>query len=164
MLDSLLSAFVLIFSGEHFLYLLLGVFLGIFVGILPGLGGIVGFSVLMPFIYGMDPVSALAMLIGLIAVVPTSDTFTSVLMGIPGSTASQATVLDGFSLAKKGQGARALGAAFSASLFGGLFGAVILTLIVIIAKPIILFFGSAELFMLGILGIVWWEFYQATVL
>jgi len=65
MLDSLLSAFVLIFSGEHFLYLLLGVFLGIFVGILPGLGGIVGFSVLMPFIYGMDPVSALAMLIGL---------------------------------------------------------------------------------------------------
>jgi len=153
MLDSLLSAFVLIFSGEHFLYLLLGVFLGIFVGILPGLGGIVGFSVLMPFIYGMDPISALAMLIGLIAVVPTSDTFTSVLMGIPGSTASQATVLDGFSLAKKGQGARALGAAFSASLFGGLFGAVILTLIVIIAKPIILFFGSAELFMLGILGI-----------
>ena len=94
MLDSLLSAFVLIFSGEHFLYLLLGVFLGIFVGILPGLGGIVGFSVLMPFIYGMDPVSALAMLIGLIAVVPTSDTFTSVLMGIPGSTASQATVLE----------------------------------------------------------------------
>ncbi len=153
MIDSLLSAFTLIFSGEHFLYLLLGVFLGILVGILPGLGGIVGFSVLMPFIYGMDPVSALAMLIGLIAVVPTSDTFTSVLMGIPGSSASQATVLDGFSLAKKGQGARALGAAFSASLFGGLFGAVILTLIVIIAKPIILFFGSAELFMLGILGI-----------
>jgi putative tricarboxylic transport membrane protein len=153
MLESLLQAFTLILSGEHFLYLIFGVFLGIFVGILPGLGGIVGFSVLMPFIYGMDPVSALAMLIGLIAVVPTSDTFTSVLMGIPGSTASQATVLDGFALAKKGQAARALGAAFSSSLFGGLFGAVVLTLIVIVAKPIILFFGSSELFMLGILGI-----------
>jgi len=120
---------------------------------LPGLGGIVGFSILMPFIYGMDPVSALAMLIGLIAVIPTSDTFTSVLMGIPGSSASQATVLDGFSLAKQGQAARALSAAFSASLFGGLFGALVLTLIVVIAKPIILFFGSSELFMLGILGI-----------
>jgi len=102
MFESLINAFTLIVSPEHFVYLLLGVFLGIFVGILPGLGGIVGFSVLMPFIYGMDPVSALAMLIGLIAVVPTSDTFTSVLMGIPGSSASQATVLDGFSLAKKG--------------------------------------------------------------
>ena len=95
MLDSLISAFGLIFSGAHFLYLLLGVVMGIFIGILPGLGGIVGFSILMPFIYGMDPVSALAMLIGLIAVIPTSDTFASVLMGIPGSSASQATVLDG---------------------------------------------------------------------
>jgi putative tricarboxylic transport membrane protein len=101
----------------------------------------------------MDPVSALAMLIGLIAVIPTSDTFASVLMGIPGSSASQATVLDGFQLAKQGQAARALSAAFSASLFGGLFGALVLTLIVVIAKPIILFFGSSELFMLGILGI-----------
>ena len=153
MFDSLLSAFSLIFSGPHFLYLLLGVTMGIFIGILPGLGGIVGFSILLPFIYGMDPVSALAMLIGLIAVIPTSDTFTSVLMGIPGSSASQATVLDGFQLAKQGQGARALSAAFAASLFGGLFGAIVLTLIVVIAKPIILFFGSSELFMLGILGI-----------
>lgn len=127
--------------------------MGIFIGILPGMGGIVGFSILMPFIYGMDPVSALAMLIGLIAVIPTSDTFASVLMGIPGSSASQATVLDGFALAKQGQAARALSAAFSASLFGGLFGACVLTLIVVIAKPIILFFGSSELFMLGILGI-----------
>lgn len=153
MLDSLISAFGLIFSGAHFLFLLLGVVMGIFIGILPGLGGIVGFSILMPFIYGMDPISALAMLIGLIAVIPTSDTFTSVLMGIPGSSASQATVLDGFALAKQGQAARALSAAFSASLFGGLFGACVLTLIVVIAKPIILFFGSSELFMLGILGI-----------
>ena len=153
MLDSLISAFTLIFSGEHFLFLLFGVVMGIFIGILPGMGGIVGFSILMPFIYGMDPVSALAMLIGLIAVIPTSDTFASVLMGIPGSSASQATVLDGFALAKQGQAARALSAAFSASLFGGLFGACVLTLIVVIAKPIILFFGSSELFMLGILGI-----------
>jgi putative tricarboxylic transport membrane protein len=153
MFESLLSAFSLIFSGPHFLYLLLGVTMGIFIGILPGLGGIVGFSILLPFIYGMDPVSALAMLIGLIAVIPTSDTFTSVLMGIPGSSASQATVLDGFQLAKQGQAARALSAAFASSLLGGLFGAIVLTLIVVIAKPIILFFGSSELFMLGILGI-----------
>ena len=88
----------------------LGVALGLMVGILPGLGGIAGLSLLLPFIYGMDPTSALAMMIGLVAVIPTSDTFPSVLMGIPGSTASQATVLDGFPLAKKGEAARALSA------------------------------------------------------
>jgi TctA family transporter len=90
-----------------------GVTLGLFVGILPGLGGIVGLSLLLPFLYGMEPNTALAMMVGVLAVVPTSDTFASVLMGIPGSTASQATVLDGFPLSKKGEGARALSAAFS---------------------------------------------------
>ena len=153
MLDALVSAFANITSGVHLLYLFGGVFLGLAIGVFPGLGGIVGMSLLMPFLYGMDQVSAIAMLIGMVAVIPTSDTFTSVLMGIPGSSASQATVLDGFPLAKQGHAAKALGAAFSASLFGGLFGALVLTAFVLIARPLILAFGSAELFMLGILGL-----------
>ena len=59
---------------------------------------------LLPFMFGMDPILGLALMIGMVAVVPTSDTFASVLMGIPGSSASQATVLDGFPMAKKGRG------------------------------------------------------------
>ncbi|MDJ0896775.1 MAG: tripartite tricarboxylate transporter permease [Alphaproteobacteria bacterium] len=153
MLEALNEAFSLLLTPGHFGYLTLGVGLGLCVGVFPGLGGIVGLSLLLPFLYGMDTVSALAMLIGLVAVIPTSDTFTSVLMGIPGSSASQATVLDGFPLAKQGQGARALGAAFTASLFGGLFGAFVLTFFVLIARPLILAFGSAELFMLSVLGL-----------
>ncbi|HEY7884273.1 MAG TPA: tripartite tricarboxylate transporter permease, partial [Cellvibrionaceae bacterium] len=112
-----------------------------------------GLSLLLPFLYGMEPTAALAMLIGLVAVIPTSDTFTSVLMGIPGSSGSQATVLDGFPMAKRGEAARALSAAFASSLFGGLFGAVVLTGFVLIARPVILAFGSAELFMLTLLGL-----------
>ena len=123
------------------------------IGVFPGLGGIAGLSLLLPFLYGMDEVSALATLVGLVAVIPTSATFTSVLMGIPGSSSSQATVLDGFALAKKGEASRALAAAFSSSLFGGLFGAIILTFFVQIARPMILLFGSAELFMLAIFGL-----------
>lgn len=49
----------------------------------------------------MDKISALAMLIGMTAVIPTADTLSSVLMGIPGGSSSQATVVDGFPLAKK---------------------------------------------------------------
>ena len=153
MIEALLAALATVLTGVHLLYLITGVFLGLLIGIFPGLGGIVGLSMLLPFLYGMDATSALAMLIGLVAVIPTSDTFTSVLMGIPGSSASQATVLDGFPLAKRGEAARALGAAFSASLMGGLIGALILTLFVLIARPVILAFGSAELFMLTVLGL-----------
>jgi TctA family transporter len=89
----------------------------------------------------------------MVAVIPTGDTFTSVLMGIPGSSASQATVLDGYPLAKKGQAARALSAAFTSSLLGGVFGAVMLTGFVLVAKPIILLFSTAELFMFAVLGL-----------
>ncbi len=153
MLDLVFQAFQTLFTPEHFMYLMLGVLLGLVIGIFPGLGGIAGLSLLLPFLYGMDQISALATLVGLVAVIPTSATFTSVLMGIPGSSSSQATVLDGFALAKKGQASRALGAAFSASLFGGLFGALILTFFVQIARPVILVFGSAELFMLAVFGL-----------
>jgi TctA family transporter len=152
MIDTLLTALANLLSLQHLLYLAVGVALGLAVGILPGLGGIAGLSLLIPFMYGMDEVSALAMLVGLVAVIPTSDTFTSVLMGIPGSSASQATVLDGFPLAKQGHAARALGAAFSASLLGGVFGALLLTGAVLVARPLILAFGSAEMFMLAVFG------------
>jgi putative tricarboxylic transport membrane protein len=153
MLESMQTAFMGLMSFQHLGFMMLGIVIGLGVGILPGLGGIAGMSLLMPFIYGMDPVSAIAMLIGMVAVIPTGDTFTSVLMGIPGSSASQATVLDGYPLAKQGQAARALSAAFSASLLGGVFGAVLLTGFVVVAKPIILMFSTAELFMFAVLGL-----------
>lgn len=153
MIESLGTALANLLTVEHLAYMMLGVAVGLMVGILPGLGGIAGMALLIPFIHGMDPVSALAMLVGLVAVIPTGDTFTSVLMGIPGSSASQATVLDGFPMARRGEAARALSAAFSASLLGGVFGAVTLTGFVVIAKPVILAFSTAELFMLAILGL-----------
>jgi putative tricarboxylic transport membrane protein len=153
MIDALFDALINLMTFQHLGFMALGVTIGLMVGVLPGLGGIVGLSLLLPFLYGMDQTSALAMLIGLVAIIPTSDTFASVLMGIPGSTASQATVLDGFPLAKKGEAARALSAAFSASLIGGVFGALILTVFVIVARPLILSFGAAELFMLTLFGL-----------
>ena len=153
MVDTLLSALAALMTLEHLFYMLIGVSVGLVIGVIPGLGGIAGLSLLIPFLYGMDEITALAMLIGLVAVIPTSDTFSSVLMGIPGSSASQATVLDGFPLARQGQAARALSAAFISSMAGGIFGAVVLTGFVVIARPIILSFGSAELFMLALFGL-----------
>ncbi len=134
-------------------YLVLGVVMGLCIGVFPGLGGIAGLSLLLPFMFGMDPILGLALMVGMVAVVPTSDTFASVLMGIPGSSASQATVLDGFPLAKRGQAARALSAAFSASLFGGLVGASFLTLFILVARPIVLEFRTPELLMITIFGL-----------
>ena len=153
MLEVFLSALSDILTLKHMGYMMIGVVVGLMIGVFPGLGGIAGLSLMIPFLYGMDTTSALAMLIGLVAVIPTSDTFASVLMGIPGSSASQATVLDGFPMAKRGEAARALSAAFFASLVGGLIGAIVLTGFVLVARPVILAFSSAELFMLSVFGL-----------
>ena len=134
-------------------YLILGVMLGLAIGIFPGLGGIAGLSLVLPFMFGLDPVLGLALMVGMVAVVPTSDTFASVLMGIPGSSASQATVLDGFPMAKKGMAARALSAAFASSLFGGIVGASFLTFFILIARPVVLEFKSPELLMVSAFGL-----------
>ena len=152
-LPALGDAWSLILQPIVLAYLLLGVVMGLAVGVFPGLGGIAGLSLLLPFMFGMEPVYGLALMIGMVAVVPTSDTFASVLMGIPGSSASQATVLDGFPMAKNGQAARALAAAFSSSLFGGLIGAAFLTIFILVARPIVLAFGLPEMLMVTILGL-----------
>ncbi|WP_110654807.1 tripartite tricarboxylate transporter permease [Salinicola halimionae] len=153
MMEAMMASLGEVFSASHLIYMGFGVMIGLLVGIIPGLGGIAGMALLLPFLYGMEPGLALGMLMGMVAVIPTGDTFTSVLMGIPGSSASQATVMDGFPLAKKGQAARALSSAFLSSLCGGVIGAVILTGFILIARPLVLAFSSAELFVLTLLGL-----------
>lgn len=152
-LPSLGNALLLVLQPQHMMYLLAGVLLGLSIGVLPGLGGIAGLSLVLPFMFGMEQISGLALMVGLVAVIPTSDTFSSVLMGIPGSSASQATVLDGFPLSRKGEAARALSAAFVSSLFGGLLGAIVLTFFILIARPLILAFGLPEMLMITVLGL-----------
>ena len=152
-LPALAQAWSLILQPAVLGYLVMGVMMGLCVGVFPGLGGFAGLSLLLPFMFGMDPMLGLALMIGMVAVVPTSDTFASVLMGIPGSSASQATVLDGFPMAKQGKAARALSAAFASSLFGGLIGAAFLTIFILVARPVVLLFKSPELLMVSVFGL-----------
>jgi putative tricarboxylic transport membrane protein len=153
MWDAALLALERFADPLHLGMLMAGVLAGTVIGILPGLGGIACVAILLPFIYTLDVHTAMILLVGSLAVVHTSDTITSVLIGTPGSAAAAATILDGHPLAKQGQAARALSAAFLSSLIGGLIGAVFLTLSLPIARPLVLLFGSPELLMLCVLGL-----------
>lgn len=152
-LQHAIPALVQLLTGPHLGYLLIGVGLGMVVGILPGIGGLAGMAMVLPFIFGMEPGHALAMMVGLTAVTATSDTFSSVLIGVPGGAGTAATVLDGFPMAKRGEGARALSAACAASLIGGLIGAVVLTFAFVAARPILLAIGFGEQLMLVVLAL-----------
>lgn len=148
----ILQALGELLSVQHFLFLMCGIAVGLIVGVLPGMGGTAGMALLLPFVYGMEPKSALALMIGMLATTATGDTFPSILMGIPGGSSS-ATVLDGFPLSRQGHAARALAAAFSASMLGGLFGTVVLVGCVFVARPLILAIGMGEQLLLLVLAL-----------
>lgn len=153
MFEAAAEALMILADPNRLLYLFFGVLVGFTVGFLPGIGGTAGMALLLPFIFGMDPYTAMALLIGVVAVNNTSDTFTSVLFGIPGSAASQATIMDGHPLAQKGQAARALSASFMSSMMGGIIGAMVLFMAIPIARPLVLSFRSPDLFMLTLFGL-----------
>ena len=85
MLELALCAAEIFLNPTRLSFVALGVLIGLSLGVIPGLGGVVGLSLLLPFTFDMDPLTALAFLVGLQAVVVTSDTIPAVLFGVPGT-------------------------------------------------------------------------------
>jgi putative tricarboxylic transport membrane protein len=153
MTEALWEGLLLVLQWKAFAFMLLGIGLGFWVGLLPGLGGATTLALMLPFIYTMQPVEAFAFLLGMHSVVATTGDITSILFGVPGEATTAAIILDGHAMAKKGEAGRALGAALASSLVGALIGAAALALAVPVVRPLVLTFGSPELFMLAIVGL-----------
>lgn len=152
-LDVMLTAMGMLFEPERLWYVFLGTFFGILLAVIPGLGGLVGIAILLPFTFGMDAYSGIAFMLGVITVMSTSDTIPAVLFGVPGTPTSMATVLDGYPMSKRGEAGRALGAAFSSSIIGGLIGAGLLLLIIPVLIPVMMSLRSAEMLAFCIMGL-----------
>ena len=153
MLHSALTALELLLEPMRLLILVAGVLIGLTLGAIPGLGGVVGLAVMIPFTYNLDTATAFALLLGMAAVTTSSDLIPAILFGVPGSVGAAATTIDGHQMAKQGRAGRAFGAGFAASLFGGLIGAFILALSIPILQPVMLAIGSPELLAFSIFGL-----------
>jgi TctA family transporter len=153
LIDNALHALAVVLDPARFAIIFAGIILGLIIGILPGIGGLAGMALLIPFTHAMDAHTALAFLIGMWAVTATADTVPAILFGVPGAVGSAATVLDGHPMAKRGEAGRAFGASFSASIVGGLFGAVLLALSIPVLRPFMLSIGTPELLAVCVLGL-----------
>lgn len=153
MLENLVAAIFAVMDLKLLLIIFSGVLIGLFVGILPGLGGATTLALLLPFIWGVNPQIALGLLVAIGAVTYTGGSITSILMNIPGESTSMATLLDGYPMNKKGQGARAIGAALTASMSGGILAVPMACLMLLVIVPIVMTFKSPEVFFLIVIGI-----------
>ena len=147
------DALLIIADPSRLVFLFGGVLIGLALGVIPGLGGIVGMALLLPFTFDMDKFAAFAFLLGMGSVTTTSDTIPAVLFGVPGTTGSAATILDGHPLARQGQAGRAFGAAYTASMIGGVFGALLLAISIPLLRPVMLYLGSPELLSFSVFGL-----------
>ncbi|SHH81984.1 tripartite tricarboxylate transporter permease [Marivita hallyeonensis] len=149
MLDALLSAL----SLENLLLAFLGVIGGTIIGALPGLSATMAVAVLVPFTFTMDPSSGLIVLGAIYTGAIYGGAYSAILVNTPGTPAAIATSMDGFPMAKRGDGDLAVTLSCLGSVAGGIVGALALLFLAPPLSQIALSFGPVEYFWLAIFGL-----------
>src|SRR5687768_12030326 len=131
---SLVDGFGAVLTPENLLLALAGVTLGTLVGVLPGIGPALTIALLLPLTFNFsDPVGAFILFAGIYAGGMYGGSTTSILLNTPGESASVATAIEGFQMARRGRARAALATAAIGSFVAGTIGIVLLTLL---AQPI----------------------------
>lgn len=134
-------------------WIALGVFVGIVFGAIPGLTATMGVAVFIPITFSLDPAIALGTLIGVYCGGLSGGAVPAILLNIPGTPSAVMTTVDGNAMTRQGNGARALGWALVASVFGGLIGWLALVTMAPVLARLALNLGSAEYAMLALFGL-----------
>ena len=149
----LLEGFGTVLSGYTAIALILGSFFGIIIGAIPGLTATMGIALLVPFTFGMTPITGIVMLLGIYTGAIYGGGIASILIKTPGTPAAMATVFDGYPMAQKGLAGKAIGLATISSGVGGTFTALCLAFFAPILASFALRFSAPEYFALAVFGL-----------
>ncbi len=151
--SGLAQGFAVALQPLNLFWCFVGVLLGTVIGVLPGLGPPATIAMLLPLTFKMQPAGAIIMLAGIYYGAKYGGSTTSILMNVPGESASVITCLDGYQMARKGRAGAALGIAAIASFIAGTFGVLALMLVAPPLSRFALSFSSPEYFALMCLGL-----------
>lgn len=133
---------------------LVGTLYGVACGAMPGVGTTLAYGLVLPFTFAMEPIQGVAFLLAISVGVQYGNSIPAILMGIPGNPAAILTVLDGFTLHKRGESSLALGVAFVAALGGQLVSIIMFVMLVVPLMDLAYYFSYPEIFSLYFLGMV----------
>jgi putative tricarboxylic transport membrane protein len=153
MLDLILLGLKEIFQPYPLIFLFFGTIAGIVVGCIPGFTVTMGAALLLPLTFGMKSIEGLAAMIGVLVGGLAGGQISGILIGIPGTPSSVATVFDGYPMAKKGEAGNALCLGVWASFFGGIISAFLLLFFAPPLASMALKFGPWEFFSLVAFGL-----------
>ena len=134
--------------------LLVGSIGGVIIGAIPGVGAAVAIAILLPATFSLDPIVGMTALLGIYGSSMYGGAIPAILINTPGTAVNALTTYDGHPLTLRGEGRRALSLAYSASFFGGVFSVVCLILLSPVLAKIAPMFGSREIFLAALLGII----------
>lgn len=130
-----------------------GTVLGIVFGAIPGITVTMGVALFLPLTFGMQPIEALSLMMGLYIGGTSGGLISAILLNIPGTPASIATTFDGHPMAARGEAGKALGVGIVYSFLGGMFSLLVLMLIAPIVADFALQFGSYEYFSIAVFSL-----------
>lgn len=134
--------------------LLVGSVGGVLIGAIPGVGPAVAIAILLPATFGMEPIVGLTLLLGIYGSSLYGGGIPSILINTPGTPVNALTTYDGYPMTQAGQAPRALGLAYGASFFGGMFSVIALILFAPLLARVAPMFGSREIFLAALLGCI----------
>ncbi|MGJ8547677.1 MAG: tripartite tricarboxylate transporter permease [Sulfitobacter sp.] len=153
-MDVFLSGIELLMRWDVMIALLVGSIGGVIIGAIPGVGAAVAIAILLPATFSMDPIVGLTMLLGIYGSSMYGGALPAILINTPGTAVNALTTYDGYPMTQRGQAVRALGLAYGASFWGGMFGILCLILLSPVLAIVAPMFGSREIFLAALLGIV----------
>jgi len=134
--------------------LLVGSVGGVIIGAIPGVGAAVAIAILLPATFSLDPIVGLTALLGIYGSSMYGGAIPAILINTPGTAVNALTTYEGTPMTKRGEARRALSLAYSASFFGGIFSVLCLILLSPVLAKIAPMFGSREIFLAALLGII----------
>jgi len=153
-METLIAALGIVARWDVIAALLAGSIGGVLIGAIPGVGPPVAIAILLPATFGWDPIVGLTLLLGMYGSSLYGGAIPSILLNTPGTAVNALTTYDGYPLTRQGHGPRALGLAFGASFWGGMFSVVCLVLLAPVLAKVAPMFGSREIFLAALLGCI----------
>jgi len=153
MLEASIDAFFHLFSPGPLLAMALVLPVALFSGLMPG-GGLPVSVVVLSLAVHLDPWVAITIVVFHMAASDITEPIPAILFGVPGARSAQATVLDGYPMAQQGLAGVALGASYTTTIVGGVIGAIALLLALPVSRQLLEWFGSAEFFLLTLMGVL----------
>lgn len=153
-MEHLFAGLALLARWDVVLALIVGSVGGVMVGAMPGVGAAVAIAILLPATFSMEPIVGLTALLGIYGSSMFGGAIPAILINTPGTPVNALTTYDGYPMTRRGEARRALSLAYSASFYGGIFSIVCLILLAPVLAKVAPMFGSREIFLAALLGIV----------